>query len=153
MNRRYGESVMAGQKYRRRPGVYAVLMDGDGLLLTHQAEPIPEYQLPGGGIDPGEHPIAALHREVMEETGWHISTPRRLGVYRRFTYMPDYDLWAEKVCTIYLARPVLRMGPPTEPGHSALWVSAEEGLTLLDNEGDRAMLLAVLQGRLAGSGG
>ena len=42
MIRRYGESVVAGQSYRRRPGVYAVLMDGDGLLLTYQAEPLPE---------------------------------------------------------------------------------------------------------------
>lgn len=147
MIRRYGERVNAAQKYRRRPGVYAVLMDGDGLLLTHQAEPVPEYQLPGGGIDRGENPIAALHREVMEETGWHISTPRRIGAYRRFVYMPEYDLWAEKLCTIYLARPVMRMGPPTEPGHKALWVSAREGLALLDNRGERAMLAALLQGR------
>jgi 8-oxo-dGTP diphosphatase len=148
MIRRYGENVLTGQSYRRRPGVYAVLLDGDGLLLTHQAEPLPEYQLPGGGIDKGEHPIAALHREVMEETGWHISTPRRIGVYRRFVYMPDYDLWAEKLCTIYLARPVMRMGLPTEPGHSAIWVSAREGLALLDNVGDRAMLAGLLQGAL-----
>ncbi len=144
MIRRYGESVVAGQKYRRRPGVYAVLLDGNGLLLTHQAEPLPEYQLPGGGIDRGEHPIAALHREVHEETGWHISAPRRVGAYRRYTYMPEYDLWAEKLCTIYVARPVLRMGPPTEPGHTALWVDAAEGVALLDNIGDREMLLKVL---------
>ena len=109
MNRRYGESPKAGQKYRRRPGVYAVLMDGNGLLLTHQAEPIPEFQLPGGGIDPGEAPVAALHREVYEETGWHISTPRLIGSYRRFTYMPEYDRWAEKVCAI--ARAAMEKAP------------------------------------------
>ena len=152
MIRRYGEAVVTGQTYRRRPGVYAVLMDGEGLLLTHQAEPDPEYQLPGGGIDKGEHPIAALHREVMEETGWHISTPRRIGAYRRFVFMPDYDMWAEKLCTIYLARPVMRMGPPTEPGHSAIWVSAREGLALLDNVGDRAVLAGLLQAGLLQAG-
>ena len=152
MIRRYGEAVVTGQTYRRRPGVYAVLMDGKGLLLTHQAEPDPEYQLPGGGIDKGEHPIAALHREVMEETGWHISTPRRIGAYRRFVFMPDYDMWAEKLCTIYLARPVMRMGPPTEPGHSAIWVSAREGLALLDNVGDRAVLAGLLQAGLLQAG-
>lgn len=148
MNRRYGERVKSGQGYRRRPGVYGVLLDGEALLLTHQAQPTPEYQLPGGGIDPGEHPIAALHREVHEETGWHIATPRRIGVYRRFTFMPEYDLWAEKVCTIFLARPVLRMGPPSEQGHTAIWVSAQDGPALLDNEGDREMLAAVLQSGL-----
>ena len=69
MIRRYGEPVVAGQIYRRRPGVYAILLRGDDILLTHQAEPDNEFQLPGGGIDPGEHPLPALHREVMEETG------------------------------------------------------------------------------------
>ena len=153
MNRRYGERVRPGQKYRRRPGVYAVLIHTEGLLLTHQAEPIPEYQLPGGGIDPGESPVAALHREVWEETGWHIGPPRRIGAYRRFTYMPEYDLWAEKLCTIYLARPSLKVGPPAEPGHTAVWTDAEEGLDLLSNEGDRAMLARVLASIRGQTGG
>ena len=73
MIKRYGDSPRAGQIYRRRPGVYAVLLDKGALLATHQADPLPEYQLPGGGIDRGEHPIAALHREVMEETGLTVA--------------------------------------------------------------------------------
>lgn len=144
MIRRFGEAVKAGQRYRRRPGVYAVLLDGDAVLTTFQQDPLPEFQLPGGGIDRGEQPIAALHREVFEETGWKIQVARRLGAFRRFTYMPEYDLWAEKLCTIYLARPVLRHGPPTEPGHTAVWLSAGEALARLGNVGDRAMLARAL---------
>lgn len=142
--RRFGEAVKAGQSYRRRPGVYAVLLDGDAILTTFQHHPNPEYQLPGGGIDKGEHPIAALHREVMEETGWHIAGVRRFGVYRRFTFMPEYGFWAEKVCTIYLARPVLRICAPTEAGHEAVWMGARQALTLLGTAGDCAMLSMVL---------
>jgi 8-oxo-dGTP diphosphatase len=142
MIRRYGEPVKAGQRYIRRPGVYAILLDGDHILATHQAAPIPELQLPGGGIDRGEQPIAALHREVLEETGWKIAVRRRLGAFRRFTYMPEYDLWAEKLCTVYLARPVRRLGPPSEAGHSAIWLPVEEARTRLGNPGDRAMLTA-----------
>ena len=145
MIRRYGEVVKTGQRYRRRPGVYAVLIRGDQVLLTHQAEPSPEFQLPGGGIDPGEAPIAALHREVYEETGWHISSPRLIGMYRRFTYMPEYDKWAEKVCAIYVARPTLCMGPPSEAGHTAIWTEAGSALSLLTNQGDRAMAARVLR--------
>ena len=144
MIRRFGETVKAGQRYRRRPGVYAVLLDGDALLTTFQESPTPEFQLPGGGIDRGEQPIAALHREVFEETGWKIDITRRLGAFRRFTYMPEYDLWAEKLCTIYLARPVRRLGPPTETGHEAVWMSAAEALLQLGNAGDRAMLARAL---------
>jgi len=145
--RRYGEAVKAQQRYRRRPGVYAVLLRGGDLLATHQAEPVPEYQLPGGGIDTGEQPIAALHREVFEETGWSIGAPRYLGAFRRFTYMPDYDLWAEKVCRIFVARPILQQGPPREAGHRAVWMRAEDGLTLLANPGDRALLAIALRQR------
>ena len=144
MIRRYGEAVEAGQAYRRRPGAYAVLLQGARILTTFQESPVPEFQLPGGGIDPGEQPLAALHREVFEETGWKIDRPRWIGTYRRFTWMPDYDFWAEKVCSVWLARPVLRHGPPSEPGHSAVWLSAGEALELLGTEGDRAMLGRVL---------
>ncbi len=49
MIRRYGEPFQPGQRYRRRPGVYAVILQGGSLLATHQAEPVPEFQLPGGG--------------------------------------------------------------------------------------------------------
>lgn len=145
MIRRYGETVRPNQRYHRRPGVYAVLLDGSSLLVTHQASPVPELQLPGGGIDAGEHPIAALHREVLEETGWRFSLQRRLGTFRRFTYMPEYDKWAEKLCTVYLGRPTLRVGPPTEAGHTAVWLEATEALHLLGNEGDRALLARALQ--------
>jgi 8-oxo-dGTP diphosphatase len=144
MIRRYGEAAETGRHYTRRPGVYAILLDGDHILATHQAEPVPEFQLPGGGIDKGEHPIPALHREVYEETGWKIAVTRRLGAFRRFTYMPEYDLWAEKVCAVYLARPVMRLGPPSEAGHTAIWLPVAEALQHLGNPGDRAMLAKVL---------
>jgi len=137
---RMGEPVVSGQRYRRRPGIYAVLLRGDAVLMTHQSEPEPEIQLPGGGIDPGEHPIPALHREVFEETGWRIDTPRRLGAFRRFTFMPEYDLWAEKVCHIYLARPVLCLGPPLEAAHTATWMSLPDAVDRVANEGDRLFL-------------
>lgn len=137
MIRRYGQPPDTHRRYRLRPGVYAILPRGGDLLLTHQADPWPEVQLPGGGIDPGEHPIAALHREVFEETGWSIARPRRLGAFRRFTFMPEYDLWAEKLCIIYSALPVRPLGPPVEPGHTALWMSPDLAVKELGNPGDR----------------
>jgi 8-oxo-dGTP diphosphatase len=143
--RRYGEAVKVGQKYRVRPGVYAVLLRDGQVLTTHQTDPDPEFQLPGGGIDPGEHPVAALHREVFEETGWRIQISCKLGAYRRFTYMPEYDKWAEKVCSIYLARPVLRLGPPSEQGHTAVWMTADQAMSQVTNIGDRAFLARALR--------
>ncbi|MBO6883602.1 MAG: NUDIX hydrolase [Marivita sp.] len=138
--RRHGEAPETGRSYKVRTGAYAILPTEGGLLLTHQDAPEPEVQLPGGGIDPGESPVQALIREVYEETGWRISRPRRLGAYRRFTYMPEYDLWAEKICLIYMASPVIPYGDPLEPGHTALWMGVDEALNTLANSGDRDFL-------------
>lgn len=137
MIRRFGGAPRADVQYTRRPGVYAILPRDGRLLVTYQSEPYPELQLPGGGIDPGEGPIQALHREVFEETGWKIGAVRRVGTFRRFTYMPEYDLWAEKLCMIYLARPVRPHGPPLEAGHQAVWTDPDIAARELCNAGDR----------------
>jgi len=137
---RFGEPIKHGQNYTRRAGAYAILPREGALLLTAQVTDIVDIQLPGGGIDKGEAPLAALHREVREETGWSIAAPRALGTFRRFVFMPDYDLWAEKVCHIFIARPVMQKGAPTEPDHTALWASPTDALGLLGNAGDQHFL-------------
>lgn len=144
MIKRYGNTPVRGQRYLQRAGAYAILPRDRELLLTYQGAPHFEFQLPGGGIDPGESAIQALHREVFEETGWRISTPRKIGAFRRFVYMPDYDMHAEKICHIYIARPVLRLGPPVEDGHEAVWMDPAVALRLLANDGDAAFLRALL---------
>lgn len=149
MTRRYGEPREPGRTYRRRPGAYAILPREGRLLLTRQAGPQPGFQLPGGGIDPFESPLRALHREVIEETGWRIAPQRRLGAFRRFVFMPEYDLWAEKLCIVYLAFPVRRLTAPTEPGHSAHWRSPAEAAALVENPGDAAMIRALMPEILA----
>ncbi|WP_187428456.1 NUDIX domain-containing protein [Roseobacter fucihabitans] len=134
---RVGHAPLANQRYRRRPGAYAILPVRGGILLTAQIAEVVDIQLPGGGIDPGESAIQALHREVLEETGWRISKPLRLGAFRRFVFMPEYDLWAEKICHVFVARPVYQVGPPMEPDHETLVVPIDEALELLGNDGDR----------------
>lgn len=140
MIRRVGAAPDRTQRHRLRPGVYAILPLDGCLLLTWQSGSDEPLQLPGGGIDPGEAPVAALHRETREETGWKIAAPRRVGAWRRFVFMPEYDLWAEKLCTLYLARPVRRLGPPQEAGHSVRLMPVDEALVRLSNPVDRAGL-------------
>ena len=141
--RRFGEPVRSDRTYATRPGAYAVIRDGGDVLLTEQAEPVREFQLPGGGADPGESLIQALHRECFEETGWSLRIERRLGAYQRFAYMPEYDLWAQKIAHVYLCRPVLRRGPPSDPGHRAVWMPFDAAISLVASDGDRAFLRAV----------
>ena len=144
MIKRFGTPPKTGQRYRTRAGAYAILPRRGQLLLTWQGDPHFEVQLPGGGIDPGESAITALHREVFEETGWRIAKPRRLGAFRRFTYMPEYDMWAEKVCHIFLATPTLRLGEPSEESHAAIWMHPDLAIKTLYNEGDAQFVAGLL---------
>lgn len=142
---RFDEPRIAGVRYTNRPGAYGIILRGRQVLLTLQCKPRLELQLPGGGIDPGETPVRALHREVFEETGWGIQIIRRMGAFQRYTHMPEYDLWARKVCHIYICTPTRVMGEIPEPGHTAHWMDIAKAVEVLGNSGDRQFLGRLLQ--------
>lgn len=137
MIRRFGQPPLPTQRYTLRAGAYAILPLQTRILLTAQVGEVLDIQLPGGGIDLGESPTQALYREVMEETGWRISKPKRLGAFRRFVFMPEYDLWAEKICHIYVAKPTRQICEPLEPSHFTTIMEPSEAAFSLGNEGDR----------------
>ena len=96
MMRRFGERVRPDERYTLRPGAYAALIHGQDILLTYQAGIHHEFQLPAGGIDPGESAVQALYREVYEETGWRLDRPRQTDAYRRFASIPHHAPSAAK---------------------------------------------------------
>ena len=147
MIKRIGEAPQRGQSYKVRAGAYAILPIKRRFLLTAQITDIVDIQLPGGGIDPCESPLQALFREVREEIGWSISKPRRLGAFRRFVFMPDYDLWAEKICHIYVAHPARYIHAPSEPDHETLILDTDDALAALGCDGGRSFLARYVGGR------
>jgi ADP-ribose pyrophosphatase len=61
------------------------MLDDGTVLLIRQYRKGPEVdllELPAGKIDPGEEPLTAAHRELLEETGYRAGKMERLsGVY------------------------------------------------------------------------
>lgn len=138
---RTGRPPVSGVTYRMRPGAYAVLLRGRDVLLTRQVTgDIDEIQLPGGGIDAVESPLPALIREIREETGYSAQILRRLGGFREFTWMSEYEFHAQKICHVYLGQPGLRLGPPRERGHTAVWMPVGEALLRVASPGGREIL-------------
>lgn len=142
--RRYSAPPRPEIRYRHRPGAYGVILSGRAVLFALNESPGEELALPGGGIDPGETPLRALHREAMEETGHRIQPICRIGAYRRFTYMPEYDMWAEKVCHVFLCRAGRQMAEPSEPDHEPLWIDVADAVEMASIDGDRALLRQAL---------
>lgn len=70
---------------RVRTAAYAVITRGRGdeteILLSHwRAGDKSGWTLPGGGLEPGEHPEEAAVREVAEETGFNARLTGLVGV-------------------------------------------------------------------------
>jgi 8-oxo-dGTP diphosphatase len=72
---------------RFRLGAYALCLRDNALLLARMAADVTfdagAWTLPGGGIEFGEHPDAAVLRELQEETGLVGELGTLLGVYSR----------------------------------------------------------------------
>lgn len=69
---------------RQRVGAYAVILRDDLILLSRLAPTItPDelWTLPGGGLDHGEDPRAAVVREIREETGLDAEVGDTARVY------------------------------------------------------------------------
>ena len=69
------------------------------LLVRQYRLPAGKYlwELPAGSVDPGEKPLQAARRELIEETGYRARTWRKLA-----SFCPSPGFVAERM-TIYLA--------------------------------------------------
>ena len=131
----FGEKVNHKIRYQRRVGAYGIILHQKKLLLTEQitTDKGIEIQLPGGGWNDNESPIRALYREVLEETGWGIKILKKEGVFQRFTYMPEYKIWAHKICHIYRCSATIRKTEELEKNHRFVIMNKKKALeTVVD---------------------
>ncbi|MFE9449346.1 NUDIX hydrolase [Streptomyces sp. NPDC006739] len=65
-----------------RVAAYAVCVRDGQVLLARSPGPggVPEWVLPGGGMEHGEDPYDTVRRELAEETGYRIEVTGLLGV-------------------------------------------------------------------------
>ncbi len=84
-------------------GVNAVITDQAGRVLLALRDRPPIWNLPGGGVEPGEAPWDAAVREAREEVGVEVAVRRLTGVYHR---PPDGDPVLVFACDLVDGEPV-----------------------------------------------
>jgi 8-oxo-dGTP pyrophosphatase MutT (NUDIX family) len=62
-------------------GVAAVILNHDDEILMQLRSDFGLWGIPGGLLEPGEDPAEAVMREILEETGLHVTPQRIVGVY------------------------------------------------------------------------
>lgn len=106
--------------FSSRPCAYAVIVD-DGNLLCLEVRG--RLHLPGGGIDAGEDPKAAIVREVFEETGYRAEVRGEIGRANQFFPTTREGVPLNKVATFYRTIVDLSSGGiGEESDHLVRWV-------------------------------
>jgi 8-oxo-dGTP diphosphatase len=99
-----------------RPGSYVVIVNASwDVAVVRSGQGV---WLPGGGIDPGETPEQAAHREVREETGLTVDLVSTLGEAHEYLEVGDKPV--HRLAHYFTAR-VLSAGVAIEPDHQLEW--------------------------------
>lgn len=118
------------RQFPKRPivGVGAVVVDRKRVLLIRRARPplLGDWSLPGGAVEVGETLVAALQREVLEETGLVVSAGPIVEVLDRIHTDVDGVVAYHYVLIDYLCTVVggqLRAGSDAS---DAIWAAPDD---------------------------
>lgn len=111
------------------PAAGAVIPDSEGRILLQEKTEEEGWFIPGGAIEPGEHPEEAVVREVEEETGLIVQPVTIVHVVggKDFRYQYPNGDWVEITGPVYRCEVIGRSNQPLDPETKSLrYFSREE---------------------------
>ena len=113
-------------------GVGAVIVDADRVLVVKRGRPPleGEWSLPGGAVEVGETLVAAVQREVLEETGLVVAVGPMIEVLDRIHLVADGRVEYHYVLVDYVCTVIGGLLRPESDVSDARWVTRSELLAL-----------------------
>jgi 8-oxo-dGTP diphosphatase len=105
---------------KTRACAYAVVTNAEGLVAAVRESH--GLHLPGGGIEPSENPIEAIHREVREELGCRVILGQRIGQAMKYF---DSDGYCQALYATFYSAELGETVSATHE-HQLQWVRAED---------------------------
>ncbi len=125
-----------GCDYPDRPAAFGVVPRDGCIALVRIIRPgeAPNFDLPGGALEPGEDDTAALVRELGEETALKVAPGRLLGRARQYLVKTDGQA-ANNLCALVEAEvvgedPALKI----EADHELVWLKPLAALQRLRHD-------------------
>lgn len=86
----------------------ALVIDGGNVLVVRDGDG--EHVIPGGRREPGESALDAVHRELIEETGWSISAVTAFSVLHLHHETPrptdaGHIIYPDFLWQVFVAKP------------------------------------------------
>lgn len=121
-------------KFKPRVATRAIIRREDKYLILYLANP-DIYMFPGGGVEKGESLESCLKREILEETGYTLSSITKkvtLAEYFIDSTWENTYFACEIDESIERAAPILTPQEQSDGEFQYLWLSDSELLDLLD---------------------
>jgi 8-oxo-dGTP diphosphatase len=127
----------AGRDYPDRPTAFVlILRDAElGVVQVDSRRRGRVFDLPGGGVDPGESPEQGAMRECLEEAGLRVALDPD-PVARADQYFINDDGWSHNSRGVFFLGRVTGEAPElkVEDDHTLVWMPPQRALIGLDRE-------------------
>lgn len=115
---------LENEKYKDRVGVYAIIFNNSGKVVTVKTEK--GYFLIGGGIKKEETHRECLIRECLEETGYDIEIKEFICKSDSYHYSDSLNCYIHPIGYFYIANLKSKVKEPIETDHKLHWISIKE---------------------------